>query len=122
MVGAILVTQMNDARKNSTDLMWDGRLCRSVFQLIQMIEYMLDNTAGQTKCNDKLEMAILYFLRAFKKSYFMDNGSSNTISNSLTFSSSISPAAHPLLSLALSSSSPAATEDAKEEATTVCDI
>jgi exportin-7 len=87
-----------DPRKGSGDLMWDGQLSRCVFQLVQLIDFRLNNTAGQGKCDSKLEIAILYFFKSFKKIYMMDTAGP---SMGMGMVPGGSPA-HPLLSLALS--------------------
>ena len=70
MIASIIGTPtVADTRKANTDLLWDGRLCRCVFQLVQMIDFRLNNSAGKVKCDEKLELAILIFFRSFKKCY-----------------------------------------------------
>jgi exportin-7 len=98
MIGAIIGSQgASDPRKNQTEMIWDGRLCRYVFQLVQMVDFRMSNSGGKMKCDEKLEVAILASFRSFKKSYMLDtvNGPS------MGMIPGGSPA-HPLLSLALS--------------------
>ena len=104
MIASIIGTPtVADTRKANTDLLWDGRLCRCVFQLVQMIDFRLNNSAGKVKCDEKLELAILIFFRSFKKCYLLDsvNAMPGMGSSVLGMAPGASPA-HPLLSLALS--------------------
>lgn len=105
MVGAVIGSQTIDTKKGSDNL-WDGQLSRLVFQLVQMLNYRMESTLGQSKCDEKLEIAILEYFKSFKRSYFMDGGVGGGLS-SLTTPSVMSSSAHPLLSLALSYSSEA---------------
>jgi exportin-7 len=59
-------------KSNQVELLCDGRLCRYIFQLVQMIEIRTRNSQGQLRCNVNLEMAVLAFFRAYKKSYLID--------------------------------------------------
>ncbi len=101
MVASVIDSQAtSDTKRGQTDLVWDGRLSRCVYQLIQIIDFRLNNTNGKGKCDEKLEVAILNFFKSFKKVYLLES------MNSLSAPSSVyvpggSPA-HPLLSLALS--------------------
>ena len=101
MVASVIDAQANtDPRKGQSELLWDGRLSRCVFQLIQMLDFRLNKTAGQGKCQPKLEIALLNYFRSFKKVY-LHNNTSNTSSMGVCTVPGGSPA-HPLLSLALS--------------------
>jgi exportin-7 len=129
ITGAVMTNQTSETKRSPGDLTWDGRLSRYVFQVIQMIEYVMKTTGGQSKATETLEMAILYFLRAFKKAYLTDMASSSSTSTPAaaitSFNSTVSPGAHPLLSLVLSSQSPNGLDDnsIKEDGATVrvCD-
>jgi exportin-7 len=104
IVAAVIDAQaVTESRKAQVDLVWDGRLSRCVFQLIQMINFRLTNSNGQLKVDEKLEIALLYYFKAFKKVYLLESPIS-TITPSI--SNVIVPGgvpAHPMLSLALSS-------------------
>lgn len=104
-VAAIIDAQANaDPRKSQNDLVWDGRLSRCVFQLIQIVDYRLTSSSGQYKVDEKLEVALLYFFKGFKKVYLVEGGPSTTSMASM--SNVVVPGgvpAHPMLSLALSS-------------------
>eukprot|EP01034_Spumella_vulgaris_P021786 gene21786-27855_t len=119
MVASVIDAQTtNDPRKGQGELIWDGRLSRCVFQLIQIVDFRLNNTAGQGKCDSKLEVAILNYFKSFKKVYMYSIDSAGGIVGS-TPSLSMVPGgspAHPLLSLALSYSGKAA--DDKEGGST----
>jgi exportin-7 len=102
MISAIIDIQAaNDPRKGQNELLWDGRLSKCVFKLIRIVDYRMTSTSGQAKCDVKLELAILNFIKAFKKTHLVES-SVSTPMNSLVVPGG-SPA-HPLLSLALSSS------------------
>lgn len=101
MVAAIIdAQQSNDPRRSSQELMWDGRLSRCVFKLIRIVDFRLTSTSGQAKCDLKLEIAILNYVKAFKKVHLLDTPGGPPTVNSLVVPGG-SPA-HPLLSLALS--------------------
>lgn len=111
------VSPASDLRKNQNELMWDGRLSRCVFQLITILEYktqhpglnpMHHNVHQQIQHNDKLEISILNFFRAFKKMYLLDSMVTSSSSSTMAVNRLIVPGgspAHPLLSLVLSDSS-----------------
>lgn len=100
MVSAVIDAQTStDSRKGQAELVWDGRLSRCVFQLIQIVDFRLNGTSGQGKCDSKLELAILSYFKSFKKVYMLDGVGS--VSASFSSVPGGSPA-HPLLSLALS--------------------
>lgn len=100
MVAAVIDAQTaSDPRKGQEELLWDGRLSRCVFQLVQVIDFRLNGTSGQGKCDSKLEVAILHYFKSFKKIYLMESMSGSGMT-SMTVPGG-SPA-HPLLSLALS--------------------
>jgi exportin-7 len=113
MVAAVIDTQAaNDPRKGQGELIWDGRLSRCVFTLLQLIDFRLANSNGQGKCDIKLEIAILHYFKSFKKIYLMDSvggggmGPSSMGVGGMTYTpGSMVPGgspAHPLLSYALS--------------------
>ena len=114
MVASVIDAQAtNDPRKGQSELLWDGRLSRCVFQLIQIIDFRLNSTSGQGKCDTKLEVAILNYFKSFKKIYLVESASS-TPSMGLFQSNTVVPGgspAHPLLSLALSYSGSARAEE-----------
>ena len=100
MVASVIDAQAStDPRKGQSELLWDGRLSRCVFQLIQIIDFRLIKTIGQGKCQLKLEIALLNYFRSFKKVYLLANPT--TASMGVCTVPGGSPA-HPLLSLALS--------------------
>eukprot|EP01035_Chromulina_nebulosa_P017439 gene17439-22991_t len=101
MVATIIGTQTSpDPKKPGEDLIWDSRLCRCVFQLIQVIDFRLTRTSGSSKCDGKLEIAILNFFKSFKKSFIIDGLSSVPLSLGAVVPGGVTP--HPLLSFALS--------------------
>lgn len=101
MVASVIDAQTpNDPRKGQEELLWDGRLSRCVFQLVQMVDFRLNNTSGQGKCDTKLEVALLHYFKSFKKVYMIESAG-GVGSMSMTSVPGGSPA-HPLLSLALS--------------------
>jgi hypothetical protein len=101
MVSAVIGAPQSvpDPRKGQTDLLWDGRLSRCVFQLVQLLDFRLNNTGGQGKCDAKLEIAVLNFFTSFKKAYILDTSSGPSMGMGVVPGGS---PAHPLLSLALS--------------------
>ena len=107
MVASVIDAQTStDPRKGQSELLWDGRLSRCVFQLIQMIDFRLIQTVGQGKCQLKLEIALLNYFRSFKKVYLLANPTTTASSMGMGMGGICtvpggSPA-HPLLSLALS--------------------
>lgn len=117
MVAAIISSQTSaDTRKGNSDLLWDGRLCRYIFQLAQFVEFRLSNSAGKLRSSENLELALMTFFRGFKKTFVLDGLSTPTIS----MAPGSSPA-HPLLSLALSSPDGASEEKDSMEPTTIYD-
>jgi hypothetical protein len=63
------VKTVNDSRKNRDELIWDGRLSRCVFQLIQTADGRLNSALGMGICDSKLEIAILNYFKFFGKIY-----------------------------------------------------
>jgi exportin-7 len=110
MVAAVIGSQSpSDPRRKPAELLMDGCLSRCVFELVQLIDYRLNGTAGTGKCDDKLESAILNYFKSFKKVYLMES-----TGGSLGMLPGGSPA-HPLLSLALSyAGSKSETKDSSE--------
>jgi exportin-7 len=112
MVASVIDVQANtDPRKSQGEFLWDGRLSRCVFQLIQIVDFRLNNTSGQGKCDTKLEIAILNYFKSFKKMYLLENAASQSVG--MFQPSTVVPGgspAHPLLSLALSFSGTRAEE------------
>lgn len=105
MVAAVIGQQASptEAKKPGEDLMWDSRLCQCVFRLMQTVDFRMNQSGGSSKCDVKLEIAILTFIKSFKKSFTSD-GIMSSIPANVGFGSSVvggSPA-HPLLSMALS--------------------
>lgn len=97
MVAAVVGSQSpSDPRRSKNELIWDGSLSMCVYKLVQIIDYRLGQTNGMGKCDEKLEVAILYYFKAFKKVYMVDS-----VGGGLGIVPGGSPA-HPLLSLALS--------------------
>jgi exportin-7 len=98
MIASVIDTQTaNDPRKGQSELVLDGRLSRYVFQLIQLLDFRLNRTQGQGKCDSKLEVAILNYFKSFKKVYMTDS-----IAAPNTMLVPGGSQAHPLLQLALS--------------------
>jgi exportin-7 len=95
-----------DSRKVQSDLVWDGRLSRCVFQLIQLIDYRLTSSNGRFKSDEKLEVSRLYFFKAFKKVYLVENGTSTSTPSLSSISIPGGGAVHPMLSSILSSIKP----------------
>jgi exportin-7 len=119
MVGAVIGAQAAvDPRKNNDELLWDGRLCRCVYQLVQIVDFRMVSSGGKSKCDEKLEMAILTFFRSFKKCYMLDTISLTP--PTMGMAPGASPA-HPLLSFALSVGevAPAPEKETGMEPTTV---
>jgi hypothetical protein len=74
MVSAVIDAQTSpahtsDPRKGNKEIIWDGRLCRCVFQLVTILDFRLNSTSGQGKADTKLEIALLMFFRSFKKTH-----------------------------------------------------
>lgn len=101
MVAAVIgnQTQSADTRKNQTELLWDGRLSKQVFLLVQLLNYRL-TIDSKANCDPKLEIAILNYFKSFKKAYVLDNVSTGSSMVSIV-PGGAQP--HHLLSLALSS-------------------
>ncbi|MAD56215.1 MAG: hypothetical protein CL974_01570 [Euryarchaeota archaeon] len=113
MVAAVIGSQSPaDPRRSKNELLWDGRLSRCVYTLVNMIDFRLGKTHGEGKCDEKLEIAILHYFKSFKKVYMTD-----TMGGPLGIVPGGSPA-HPLLSLALSYASGSKTDNAKEASET----
>lgn len=111
MVAAVIDSNANntgDIRKNQSELMWDGRLSRCVFQLITMIDAKGTSNAAHRAVhehiqhNEKLEVGLLNYFKAYKKMYLIDMGSTMSMSRLVVPGGS---PAHPLLSLVLSEGS-----------------
>lgn len=117
MIASVIDAQTaNDPRKGQSELLWDGRLSRCVFQLIQIVDFRLNGTSGQGKCDTKLEIAILNYFKSFKKMYLVESASPSS-SMGLFQSNTVVPGgspAHPLLSLALSSYSGSSRAEEKD--------
>ena len=107
MIGGVINIQSSDPRAGKADLIWDGQLCKCVFQLLHVLEYRMSSSHGAQKCSSKLEMALLFFFQAFRKSYLMVDTMMHAISvvPTATINAGSTPAAHPLLAMALASSS-----------------
>lgn len=116
MVASVIGGQtVSDIRKSPSYLLWDGQLSRFVFQLINILDTRLLATSGKGKADKKLELAILFFLRSFKKSFIVE---SNLTPSTVLGPSGVS--AHPLLSFALSyGADPADGMDGSQEASNV---
>jgi exportin-7 len=102
MVGAVIGGQtpgVDPHKNNNTDLLWDGRLCRCVFQLARMVDFRLTQSGGKLRSDEKLELSILSFFKSFKKCYLLDASTPATPVYSMAPGAS---PAHPMLSLALS--------------------
>ncbi|KAJ1384965.1 hypothetical protein B484DRAFT_410640, partial [Ochromonadaceae sp. CCMP2298] len=125
MVSAVIDAQTtHDPRKGQSELLWDGRLCRCVFQLVTIVDFRLHNTQGQGKCDTKLEIALLNFFRAFKKVHLHESSGWAGKSAVGTLSAFMGERAaqqeqmsmaggvsHPLLSLVLNSRPPPKAEE-----------
>ena len=119
MIAAIIGSPAHAENKASgDDQLWDGQMSRFVFQLVQLIDYRLENSQGQAKCDIKLEHACLTFFTAFKRSYLMDNvGRDSLLPIHIgTVSGSV---AHPMLAAALSGHDAPQTESMSAS---ICDL
>lgn len=104
MIAAVVGCQSHsDGKKPGDDQVWDGQMSRYLFQLVQLIDYRLESTQGQAKCDIKLESAILTFFTSFKRVYLMDNFSRDSLMP-VSIGSTLPGAsmAHPMLAAALS--------------------
>ena len=120
MVASVIDAQSNtDPHKGGSELLWDGRLSRCVFRLIQIVDFRLNGTSGQGKCDVKLEIALLHYFRAFKKVYMLESPSSQASSSLMGMSVPGGSPAHPLLSLALSGMGRAEEKEASAEVNNV---
>lgn len=74
ITASIIDPQANntEAKKIQQDLIWDGHLCKLVFQIIFLLHVELINTNGLIRGNERIELAILYFFRVFKRVHFTD--------------------------------------------------
>lgn len=121
MVAAVIDAQSaSDPHKGQAELLWDGRLSRCVFKLIQTIDFRLNGTAGQGKCDTKLEIALLHYFKAFKKVYMLDVPAAQSQSSMMSMTVPGGSPAHPLLSLALSGMTRA--EDKAEASTEINNV
>lgn len=124
MIAAITGVQAaSDPRKNGAEeMMWDGRLCRCVFDIVEMVDRRLVSSSPQRPATgENLELAILNFFRSFKKSFVVEAGASSmglggSGMSSLSMQPVTSGSAHPLLSLALAYSSGAGRGDDEKDA------
>lgn len=127
MVAAVIDAQTtNDPRKGQAELLWDGRLSRCVFQLIQMVDFRLSGSAGQGKCDVKLEVAILHYFKSFKKVYMYSMDAVAGAGGGASMGAGMmvpggSPA-HPLLSLALSYSGAAKSGGEEKESSEILSV
>lgn len=108
MIAAIIGSPSHsDSRKAGDDQVWDGQMSRYVFQLVQLVDYRLENSQGQAKCDIKLESAILTFFTSFKKVYLMDNFTrDNMVPINIGSTLPGGSMAHPMLAAALSGLEP----------------
>jgi exportin-7 len=98
MVSACVDSQgTSETRRAQSEMVWDGRLSRLVFQLVTLLDARMVQSQGRGRCDIKLETAILVFFKSFKKVYLLES----SVSAAVAIPGG-SPA-HPLLSLALSS-------------------
>lgn len=108
MTGGVISIQTGDTRTSKADLIWDSHLSICMFQLLHLMERRITMSNGQSKCNEKLEMAMLFYFQSFRKSYIVGDHSISSmttiIPTSLSSTAGNTPAAHPLLAYALSSS------------------
>lgn len=119
MIASVIGLQTSpDPQKAGDDLVWDGRLSRGVFRLIQLLDFRMNQRQGQ-KADEKLEMAILNFFKSFKKSYMSDGLGSVPLTAGSILPSGVT--AHPLLSFALSFSSPNEKDVSSSELGTIYD-
>jgi exportin-7 len=108
MIAAIVGCQSHsDNKKPGDDQLWDGQMSRYVFQLVQLIDYRLENSQGQAKCDIKLENAILTFFTSFKRVYLLDNFSRDSMMPiNIGSTQPGASMAHPMLAAALSGLDP----------------
>eukprot|EP01042_Synura_sphagnicola_P005214 gene5214-6651_t len=70
MVGSVIGAQAgSDPKKTKSEQIWDGQLSRCVFRLVQLLDFRLNNSGGtgEGRCEAKLEIAILWYFKSFKK-------------------------------------------------------
>lgn len=107
MVAACIESQSNSdsmRRTANNELVLDGQLSRWVFNLALALDNRLNNTQGAGKCDEKLELAVLNFFKAFKKSYLLESASSLSLAApAVAVAVPGGSPAHPLLSMALAS-------------------
>lgn len=119
MVAAVIGSQStseSQRRGGNSEQLWDGQLSRYVFQVVQILEYRLSSSSGQSKCDPKLELGILSFIKSFKRTCLNDPISSAPSISTIVPGGST---AHPLLSLALSYGSNTDGNDTSMENVTV---
>lgn len=123
MVAAVIDAQATaDPHKGQSELLWDGRLSRCVFKLVQVVDFRLNGTSGQGKCDPKLEIALLNYFRAFKKVYMLESPTSQTTSSLMSMTVPGGSPPHPLLSLALSGMGRAEDKEASVEINNVSNL
>lgn len=95
-----------EPRKVKSETLFDGQLVRCVFKVVEITNYRITVTGGRGKCDSKLEIALLTYFSAFKKSYLSDaiNASAHASSTPSVVSIPGGSMAHPLLSFALAHS------------------
>lgn len=99
LVASVIGPQSSGEPRKQSDTLDDAKLCKSVFRLIQLIMYKQMSSRGQYSSSPNIEKALLHFIRSFKKSFLSDG------LNSVPITVPSSAGAHPLLAIALSSSS-----------------
>ena len=74
IVGAIIGdAPFGSSSHGEGDEKLDAQLCRRVIMLIMSIDRRLTRTQGVVKCDYRLEMAVLYFLGSFRRTYFVES-------------------------------------------------
>ena len=74
IIGAVIGgLSWNTAPSNEGEEAIDARLCSLVFQLAQGVDLRLAQSNGHGKCDQRLEVAIIYFFQFFRKVYLVDS-------------------------------------------------
>lgn len=74
MVGAIIGdSPFGSSTRSPGDERRDAELCKRVIALMQSVNARLTKTEGVVKCDYRLEMASLYFLAQFRKTFFVES-------------------------------------------------
>jgi len=70
IVGAVIGGySLTDATALDGEETIDASLSRRVLQLAQGVDYRLSSTGGRAKCQERLELALLYYMQTFRRQY-----------------------------------------------------